>query len=75
MFGQVVDSKLKWITFREAADKAEHFSYGLMALNMVPEQDVDGKPMRLLGILAPNRPEGTLTHLACMYQSITTVPL
>lgn len=57
------------------ADKAEHLSYGLVSLGLVPEMDVDDRKMRFLGILSKNRPESYITHVANMYQAITTVPL
>ena len=54
---------------------AEHLSYGLMALELVPEVELDGKPWRFLGIFTKNRMERYVFHLANMYQNVTTLPL
>lgn len=51
------------------ADQAEHFSYGLKSLELVSESE----GLKLLGIMSRSCPEWFITHLANMYQSVTTV--
>jgi long-subunit acyl-CoA synthetase (AMP-forming) len=69
IFGTRNADKYEWKTYREVADEAEHLSYGLNALELVPE--VDG--LKVLGIRSKNRAEWYTSHIANMYQSITTV--
>ena len=38
MMGSRVGDKYEWIKYRQVADMAEHLSYGLIALELVPEQ-------------------------------------
>ena len=68
-------NKYEWINYRQVADMAEHLSYGLMALELVPEIEIDGKQMRFLGSLCKNRMERYVFHIAGMHQNITTLPL
>lgn len=69
IFGTRNKDKYEWKTYREVADEAEHLSYGLIALELVPE--VDG--LKVIGIRSKNRAEWYISHIANMYQSITTV--
>lgn len=56
-----------WITYRMAADLAEHFSYGM--LDLVTESE----GLKLLGIMSKNRTESFIAHIANMYQSVASV--
>lgn len=57
----------KWITWKETAHTCEHFSYGLVALNLAPAVEAEGKSHNFLGILSRNRKEWYLTSIANMH--------
>jgi len=68
------DGKLgpyKWITYKEAAEKAKDFSSGLVNLNMIPMYD----GMLLLGLFCKNCLEWVIAERACFLQGGATVPL
>ena len=67
--------KYEWLTYREVDDHAEHFSYGLKALDLIPEVDISGKSYRFLGIFCKNRMERYLAHIGNMYQNVTTIAI
>jgi len=47
---------------------------GMSHLGLCPEQKVDGKDYRFIGIIAKNREEWAVTGLASMRSSVTIVP-
>jgi len=63
------------MTYREVADNAEHFSYGLKALDMIPYVDIEGKTYRFIAIFCKNRMERYLAHVGNMYQNVTTIAI
>ena len=63
------------MTYREVADNAEHFGYGLKAFDLIPDVDIDGKAYRFLGIFCKNRMERYLAHIGNMYQNVTTIAI
>jgi long-subunit acyl-CoA synthetase (AMP-forming) len=63
------------MTYREVADTCEHFSYGLKALDLIPDVDIDGKTYRFLAIFCKNRMERYLAHIGNMYQNVTTIAI
>lgn len=65
----------EWMTYREVADNAEHFSYGLKALDMIPDVDIEGKTYRFIAIFCKNRMERYLAHVGNMYQNVTTIAI
>lgn len=65
--GTRVGDIYEWLTFKEVSDIAENLSYGLKALEMVPEVTHDGKTWKFLGIQSKNRKEWVLLHLANMH--------
>ena len=46
---------------------AECLSYGFMKLDLVPEIDAEDKKWRFMGILAGNRKEWVVSHVANMH--------
>ena len=64
-----------WMTFKQVAEYAEMLSYGIMALNLCPEVEAEGKKYRFIGIQSKNRKEWSLTSIAGMYQSITAIAM
>lgn len=65
----------EWTPLRTLADQAEHLSYGMLALDLVPEIQADDQAWRLLGIFSYNREEWYALELAAMYQKMTVVGL
>lgn len=61
------------MTFKQTYDFAQDLSYGCQALGFTPTIMSDGKDWRFLGIQSKNRKEWALTHLANMFQRVTTV--
>lgn len=57
------------------ADNAEHFSYGLKALELIPDIEADGKTLRFLALYCKNRFERYLAHIGNMYQNVTTIAI
>ena len=55
-----------WQTFHTVGQRIKHFSLGLLSLI---------EPRHTLGICAASRPEWIITDLACILQSIISVPL
>lgn len=41
--GTRVDDHYEWMSFADVADLAAHFSHGLMALNLCPEIEAEGR--------------------------------
>ena len=66
-FGTRVENEYKWMTWKEAAEKAENLSYGIKAMNLAPEFEAEGKMHRMIGIQSKNRVEWVLTNIAGMY--------
>ena len=54
-------------------ENAENLAKGIMALNLCPEIEGEGKMWNFIGIWSKNRAEWTTTLLASMHYSITTV--
>ena len=61
--------KYEWKTFREVYALAERIGFGLSEL------DLNCEDLTLLGIFSRNREEWLIIELACLFQSITTVPI
>lgn len=76
IFGtKISKDQYHWMTCREVADLAEHFSYGIELHNFAPPIQAEGKEWRFIAIQSKNRKEWNLTNLANMHQNITTVSL
>jgi len=71
--GTRVGDEYQWVTFRDCANIAEHLSYGMMALDLAPDIQAEGKTWKFLGIQSKNRKEWVLTNMANYHQNITTV--
>ena len=54
---------------------AEDLSHGIKALGLAPEVEGEGRWWRFMGIWSRNRKEWYLTHMAGMFQGITSVGL
>lgn len=52
----------------------EALSRGLSHFGLCPEQKVDGKDYRFIGIIAKNREEWAISALASLRSSVTIVP-
>ena len=63
------------MSFADVVDLAAHFSHGMIALNLVPEIEAEGKQWRFMGIQSKNRKEWVITNIANMHQCITSVAL
>lgn len=50
------------MTVQEIYDVSKYFGAGLMALNLIPEVEGEGKKWRFLGIQSKNRKEWNLCH-------------
>ena len=46
-----------YVTYRMAADMAEHLSYGIVAMEMISEAE----GLKLIGLMSRNRPESFIT--------------
>lgn len=73
--GTRVGDEYEWITFRDGAEISETLSLGIIDLDLCPKKHEEGRDWRFMGFMSVNRKEWALTHLAGMFQSITTVPL
>ena len=65
----------EWKTYKEAMQEVESLLKGLKAEGVCQAQTIDQEKWKLVGILAENREEWTITELACMSDSITIVPI
>ena len=54
---------------------AKNLSFGMVQFDMCPDQDVDGKPFKFMGIKSKNRRALHLTYVANMHQKVTTFAL
>lgn len=59
----------------EVGEIRKALSVGIMAFDLAPEIEAEGKKWRFLGIQSKNREEWNLTNWANMHQCITTVAL
>jgi len=83
--GQENDSKLKtiygdyhWKTFNEVLVTAKRLSLAIHKEGLatpVSFDDEEVKDLRMIGIHSKNREEWVITDIACMYDSVVTVPL
>ena len=73
--GTRVGDKYEWLSIRDTANIAEHFSYGIMALELAPSVEKESEPWRFIGIQSKNRKEWVLTSIAAQHQCITSVAL
>ena len=73
--GSRVGDKYVWKTHLEVAEIRKALSVGIMAFDLAPEIEAEGKKWRFLGIQSKNREEWNLTNWANMHQCITTVAL
>lgn len=71
--GTRVGDKYEWMSWKESLEYAQTISYGIKALGLCPEVEGDGRTYRFLGIQSKNRKEWVLTHVANIYQTVTTV--
>ena len=67
--------KYVWKTHVEVSEIRKALSVGIMAFDLAPEIEAEGKKWRFLGIQSKNREEWNLTNWGNMYQGITTVAL
>lgn len=75
MLGTRVGDTYEWNTWREVLSMAEDLSHGMMALELAPEVQAEGKTWRFMGIQSKNRKEWVITNIAGMFQKLTTVAL
>ena len=54
---EFLGTKDGYVTYRMAADMAEHLSYGLTALELVAEAE----GLKIIGVMSRNRPESYVT--------------
>lgn len=64
----------EWKTFREVNEISEHIAKGMLSLNLVPPQHLEGKDWQFLGIFSKNRIEWGLTNMACLRSKVSIVP-
>lgn len=63
-----------WKTHAQIFEIMEALARGLSYLGLCPEQKVEGKDFRFIGIIAKNREEWAVTALASLRSSVTIVP-
>ena len=63
----------QWETYRQVNEDVENLTNGMVALNLAPEVEGEGKKWRFVGIWSKNRAEWAKTLLACMHYNMTTV--
>lgn len=59
----------------EAINTSKLFGAGLMAMNLIPEVEGEGKKWRMLGIQSKNRKEWNLCHMGNYFTGGTTIAL
>ncbi|KAM9856847.1 long-chain-fatty-acid--CoA ligase 1a isoform 1-T2 [Aulostomus maculatus] len=59
----------EWLSYREVADRAEHIGSALIHRGHSQSED------KFIGIFSQNRPEWTISELACYTYSLVAVPL
>ena len=65
----------EWITVKEVNDMAQNFGAGLMAMDLIPEVEGEGKMYRMLGIQSKNRLEWNICHMGNYFSGGTTIAL
>ena len=65
--GTRVGNEYQWLSWKEVADLAANFSYGMRSLNLVPEVEGEGKLWRFLGIQSKNRKEWYISELGATH--------
>jgi long-chain acyl-CoA synthetase len=63
----------KWKTWRQVNEYVNELSAGYTKLNLMPVTEAEGKKWKFMGVYAKNREEWTLSDMACMRQSGTTI--
>ena len=64
--GTIVDKSYEWMSWNNVAETSKSIGFGLKALNLVPDMQVDGETWRFIGIKAQNRKEWNMIHLGNM---------
>ena len=67
MLGTLVGDHYEWMGYKDMVDIAEHYSYGMMALDLAPPIQAEDREWRFIGIQSKNRKEWVLTNLANMH--------
>lgn len=65
----------EWMTAKEVYNTAKKFGAGLMAKNLIPEVEGEGKMWKMLGIQSKNRLEWNLCHIGNYMAGGTTIAL
>lgn len=65
----------EWKTVTESIQLAKHFGAGLVAKNLIPDTEGEGKQWKFLGIQAKNRIEWNISHMGCYMSGGTTIAL
>lgn len=65
----------EWMTVKEVRETAMKFGAGLMAMNLIPEVEGEGRMWRMLGIQSKNRLEWNLCHIGNYMSGGTTIAL
>lgn len=65
----------QWMSVREIVETSKWFGAGLMAKNLNPEVQGEGRPWRMLGIQSKNRKEWNLCHMGNYFSGGTTIAL
>uniref|UniRef100_UPI00398EF634 long-chain-fatty-acid--CoA ligase 5 isoform X3 n=1 Tax=Pristiophorus japonicus TaxID=55135 RepID=UPI00398EF634 len=63
------DLPYQWLSYKQVSDRAEYLGSGLLHRGCKPFPD------QYIGIFAQNRPEWTISELACYTYSMSVVPL
>lgn len=65
----------EWMTVKEVYSTAQKFGAGLMAKNLIPEVEGEGRSWKMLGIQSKNRLEWNLCHMGNYLAGGTTIAL
>lgn len=63
------------MSVKDALTASKEIASGMMAMNLAPETDGEGKKWRMVGIQSKNRKEWALTHWAGFHYGATTIAL
>lgn len=62
-----------WRTWKDSREYVDNLARGIKALDMMEDVEAEGKTWNFMGIYGKNRPEWTLTDLACATLGGTTI--
>jgi long-subunit acyl-CoA synthetase (AMP-forming) len=67
--------KYEWMTYVEVYEKAKYLARAINSKELCPDITIDDKAYKMMGLYSRNRPEWCIADVACVLNSIVSIPL